>query len=129
MAETQTEKLMRILGITEDEAKQVIADDKAIDKGEKLFEQTAEQKAVTKKMTATGTRKAPTATKKAPTVWDFDTSKRERKKDITKEELVTNLANYLRNCVENVTILNPSKLISFKIADETFELDLKRKRK
>ncbi len=45
MAEKQVEKLMRLLNISEEEALQVIADDKAIDKGEKLFEQTKEQKA------------------------------------------------------------------------------------
>jgi hypothetical protein len=121
MAEKQVEKLMRLLNISEEEALQVIADDKAIDKGEKLFEQTKEQKAVAKKMSATGTRKAPT-------VYDFDTTKRERKKDTTKEEFIANLAQYLENCVENVEILNPSKLISFKIGEDTFELDLKRKR-
>lgn len=121
MADKQVAKLMRLLDITEEEAKQVIADDKAIDKGEKLFEQTEEQKAVTKKMTATGT-------KKTPTVYNFDTSKRERKKDTTKEEFIANLAEYLKNSVDNVEILNPSKLISFKIGEDTFELDLKRKR-
>ena len=121
MAETQVQKLMRVLGISEDEALQVIADDKAIDKGEKLFEQTKEQKAVTKQMTATGTRKTPT-------VYNFDTTKRERKKDGTKEEFIANLAEYLQTSVENVQILNPSKLISFTIGEDTFELDLKRKR-
>ena len=121
MAEKQVEKLMRLLNISEEEALQVKADDKAIDKGEKLFEQTKEQKAVSKQMTATGTRKAPT-------VYNFDTTKRERKKDTTKEEFIANLAQYLENCVENVEILNPSKLISFKIGEDTFELDLKRKR-
>ena len=50
MAEKQVEKLMRLLDISEEEALQVIADDKAIDKGEKLFEQTKEQKAVSKKI-------------------------------------------------------------------------------
>lgn len=121
MAETQVAKLMRLLNISEEEAEQVIADDKAIDKGEKLFEQTKEQKAVTKQMTATGTRKTPT-------VYNFDTTKRERKKDTTKEEFIANLAEYLKNCVESVEILNPSKLIAFKIGEDTFELDLKRKR-
>lgn len=121
MAENQVAKLMRLLDISEEEALQVIADDKAIDKGQKLFEQTKEQKAVAKQMSATGTRKTPT-------VYNFDTTKRERKKDSTKEEFITNLAQYLENCVENVEILNPSKLISFKIGEDTFELDLKRKR-
>ena len=121
MAETQVAKIMRVLNISEEEALQVIADDKAIDKGEKLFEQTKEQKAVTKQMTATGTRKTPT-------VYNFDTTKRERKKDGTKEEFIANLAEYLQTSVENVQILNPSKLISFTIGEDTFELDLKRKR-
>ena len=40
----QIELLMKCLDITEDEAIQVLKDDKAIDKGEKLFEQTPEQK-------------------------------------------------------------------------------------
>ena len=121
MAETKVQKMMRLLNISEEEALQVIADDKAIDKGEKLFEQTKEQKAVTKQMTATGTRKTPT-------VYNFDTTKRERKKDGTKEEFIANLAEYLQTSVENVQILNPSKLISFTIGEDTFELDLKRKR-
>ena len=121
MAETQVAKIMRLLNISEEEALQVIADDKAIDKGEKLFEQTKEQPAITKQMTATGTRKTPT-------VYNFDTTKRERKKDGTKEEFIANLAEYLQTSVENVQILNPSKLISFTIGEDTFELDLKRKR-
>ena len=121
MAETQVAKIMRLLNISEEEALQVIADDKAIDKGEKLFEQTKEQKAVTKQMTATGTRKTPT-------VYNFNTTKRERKKDGTKEEFIANLAEYLQTSVENVQILNPSKLISFTIGEDTFELDLTRKR-
>lgn len=121
MAENQVEKLMRLLDISEEEALQVIADDKAIDGNAKLFELTKEQKAVAKKMRSTGERKTPT-------VYNFDTSKRERKKDDTKEGFIQNLAEYLQTCVENVEILNPSKLISFKIGEDTFELDLKRKR-
>ena len=53
--------LMKCLGITEQEAIQVLNDDKAIDKGEKLFEQTPEQKANSKKYTKVGikTNKKP----------------------------------------------------------------------
>ena len=47
---TQVEKLMKTLDITEDEALQLIADDKAIDKGEKLFELSQEQKQTEKQM-------------------------------------------------------------------------------
>lgn len=57
----QIELLMKCLDISEDEAIQVLKDDKAIDKGEKLFEQTAEQKANSKKYTKVGikTNKKP----------------------------------------------------------------------
>lgn len=57
----QIELLMKCLDITEDEAIQVLKDDKAIDKGEKLFEQTPEQKANSKKYTKVGikTNKKP----------------------------------------------------------------------
>lgn len=53
--------LMKCLDITKQEAIQVLNDDKAIDKGEKLFEQTPEQKANSKKYTKVGikTNKKP----------------------------------------------------------------------
>ena len=49
MAESLVQKHMRILGITEEEAIQLIEDDRRIDKGEKLFELTPEQKQAAKK--------------------------------------------------------------------------------
>lgn len=48
--ETKLRKLMKNLGISEDEAKQVIADDLAIDKGENLFELSKDQKKIVKQM-------------------------------------------------------------------------------
>ena len=72
-------QLMTALKISREEAIQVIEDDKRIDKGEKLFELTAEQKAVEKKM-----RQAPrTAEAKPP--------KRERKTDNDKRYLLEKL--------------------------------------
>ena len=46
---TEIENIMQLLGCSAEEAKQVMLDDERIDKGEKLFEQTAEQKANSKK--------------------------------------------------------------------------------
>ena len=66
--DNKVQEMMRLLGCDEETAKQVIADDERIDKGEKLFEQTAEQKANSKKYRQ-GERK--------PTVYKLD--KRERK--------------------------------------------------
>lgn len=57
MDEKRIEQLMKSLGCTRDEAIEIIKDDEAIDKGEKLFELTAEQKKAQKAMTCTGTKK------------------------------------------------------------------------
>ena len=53
----EVEKLMKSLDITEQEALQLIEDDKRIDKGEKLFELTKEQQKASKDARATGTKK------------------------------------------------------------------------
>ena len=65
---TEQEKALFALGLTEEEVAQVLADDKRIDRGEKLFELTAEQKQASKEA-----RQAP----RTPTVYKF--TKREKK--------------------------------------------------
>ena len=69
-------KHMRILGISREEAIQLIEDDKRIDRGEKLFELDPEL--------AKGAKKARQAERK-PTTYDF--SKRERKAKPEKAEI------------------------------------------
>ena len=76
----QVKNLMNILSITEEEALQIIADDEKIDKGEKLFEQTAEQKANSKKASAVGSRKATPA-------------KREKKENADRKYLISCLSS------------------------------------
>lgn len=49
--EEKIAKLMKNLSISREEALEIIEDDKAIDKGEKLFELTAEQKKAAKAAT------------------------------------------------------------------------------
>ena len=49
MDENLIAKHMKVLGITREEAIELIEDDRRIDKGEKLFELTAEQKQAEKK--------------------------------------------------------------------------------
>lgn len=124
--ETEVERMIRLLKCSKEEAENVIASDKAIDKGEKLFELTDEQKATAKKMTKAGTRES-----KKPFIPDL--KPRERKKNATKGSLIAEIAKFLTEnselSVENLEILNAEKLISFKIGEETYELDLKQKRK
>ena len=75
----QVVHLMKTLGCTEAEALQIIKDDEAIENGEKLFEQTAEQKKASKAMTAAGGGKHK------------EKAKRERKLDEDKHKLMAAL--------------------------------------
>lgn len=121
----QIQKLMKNLGITEEQARQVIADDKAIDRGEKLFELTDEQKKIAKKMTITDEHK-----KKAKTAYKFD--KRERKKNASKSAIIAEIAQFLTensaNACENVTITNEERQIAFTLGENSYELTLVQKR-
>ena len=104
-------KLMLLLKCTEEEALQIIEDDKKIDKGEKLFELSPEQKKTEKKMRSTGT--------KSPTVYNFN--KRERKADEDKKILLSRLAA----CVEtDVEILNPEREFLFTYNGRKFKVTL-----
>lgn len=52
----------------------------------------------------------------------------ERKPDETKESLISGLADYLSELVDNVKIINVGKLIEFEFKGEQYKLDLIRKR-
>jgi len=118
---------MRILNISEAEAEAVMADDKAIDKGEKLFELTDEQKKVVKKMANFDSKN-----RKKPMIWGLKQPKN-RKENATKggiiAELVTFFSENSQFSVENLEILNKERQFSFKIGDETYEITLIQKRK
>lgn len=117
MAESQLEKLMRVLDLTEDEARQVMEDDKRIDKGEKLFELSEEAKKIEKKM-----RQAD----RAPTAFKFQ--KRERKANEPKRYLIELLAQALADC-ENVEITNPERQIDFAYGGAKYRIVLSAPRK
>ena len=118
---TEVENLMKLLDISEEEALEMIEDDKRIDKGEKLFELSAEQKKVAKKM-KNSTRAVDAYGK---------TRTRERKENPTKRMIIEMLAECLRNCGEcgNVEVENIEKIINFTIGDNTYKLDLIQRRK
>lgn len=125
--EAQKEKLMRILNVSAEEAEKIIADDKAIDRGEKLFELTDEQKKVAKKMSNFDSKN-----RKKPMVLDLKQPKN-RKENATKSgiiaELVTFFSENSQFSVENLEILNKERQFTFKIGDETYEITLIQKRK
>ena len=119
--EKRIKDLMCALRISREEAIQVIEDDKRIDKGEKLFELTADQKAVEKKM-----RQAPrTAEAKPP--------KRERKTDNDKRFLIDSLVWALTTDIENagdnvlaqnVEIVNPEREFLFTYNGKKYKVVL-----
>lgn len=128
MSKGKIELLMEKLDLTEDEAIQLMADDKAIDKGEKLFELSQEGKQVEKQM-----RQADRAVnaygKKVV---------RERKADDDKRFLIdtfvwaltTNIEHSGDNvCAENVNIINPEREIEFTYNGKKYKVVLSAPRK
>ena len=115
---------MKVLDIPEAEAIQLVMDDKAVDKGEKLFELSAEQKMVAKKYAGTGTKKR--------TVYKFDTAKK-KKENPVKQKIITEIERFLNEnseiCAENVQIVNAERQIFFQIGENDYELTLVQKRK
>lgn len=115
---------MKVLDIPEAEAIQLVMDDKAVDKGEKLFELSAEQKKVAKKYAGTGTKKR--------TVYKFDTAKKKKENPI-KQKIIIEIERFLNEnseiCAEMVQITNAERQIAFKIGENDYELTLVQKRK
>ena len=120
MAENQQEKLMRVLGCTEEEALDIISNDKAIDQGKRVdFDLDPEREKMAKKMANAGTKK--------PTVYKFDTKDKKRKENPTKAGII----QYLFECLtdyDNVAISNKERQITFSTGGEKYELTLVQKR-
>ena len=107
-------QLMQTLDITEQEALELIEDDEKIEKGEKLFELTDEQKANSKKARQTGTRTQTTPTK------------RERKEDTDKRFLISILYKALADNTNDavVDITNAERQIDFEHNGRKFRVVL-----
>lgn len=114
------EHLMKTLEISVDEAKQLLADDARIDKGEKLFELSTNQKKVEKKM-----RQAD----RKPTVYKLE--KRERKPNEDKQALISIFASTLNSLadLETVEITNKERQIDFKWNGTRYRIVLSAPRK
>lgn len=119
----QKQLIMQNLGLTEEEAEELLKCDKMIDKGEKMpFDLTEEQQKVAKDMSKTGTK-----TKKAPTVYKFEKKKTE---NTAKSEIIAKIKQLLtENGLINVKILNKERQISFSNGENDFEITLTQKRK
>ena len=119
MASARVEMLMKKLGCTEEEALDLIAYDKAVDKGQKTqYDLTDEQKKVEKAMKNSDihakTEQKVTKTKENP----------------KKESIITGLAEFLAEFgAETVEITNKTREITFKIGEDAYKLALTATRK
>ena len=87
---------LRILGLTEEDVAQVLADDDRIDKGEKLFELSEELEKGAKKARSAGNTKG------------YTKANREKKADVEKGKLIADLLNGIPYA-ENVEIINAER--------------------
>ena len=115
----QKERIMKNLGVDAATADEILAADKAIDRGERLeFDLTPEQEKATRKFRQADRE---VSTKKV---------ERKRKENPVKSAIIQDFYQLLmEKYPENVEILNPERQISFIIGDEKFELTLTQKRK
>lgn len=115
----QVEKLMKTLDLTEEEALQLIEDDKAIDRGAKMFDLDPELEKASKRA-----RQAPRTSTPTPT-------KRTKKEDTDKGFLIRLLAKALENSDDvgftetpQIEITNPERQIDFTFSGRKFRIVL-----
>lgn len=110
----RVDELVDLLGCSIKEAEEIVKADAQIDKGEKLFEQTAEQKS-NSKVYRQGDR--------APTVYKLD--KRERKADEDKRGLIELLRSAVAMVAESApTVTNVERQIDFEFNGRKFRIVL-----
>ena len=130
MTKAEKEQLNRIMSglkCSEEEALEIMAYDKAIDRAKAKdrleFDLDLDKEKEAKKMANCGTRQ--------PTVYKWD--KRERKSNPTKSGIIKEIATFLsensENACENVKITNKERQIAFRIGENTYEFTLVQKRK
>lgn len=118
MAESKVEKLMRVLNLTEQEALEVIECDKRIDRGEKLFELTEDQKVAEKQARLTGERQTT------------KTTKREKKVDNQKQDIIATMVGSIINVFGvRVDVVNEEREFEFELNDRKFKVVLSCPRK
>ncbi len=118
--ETQVDRIMKNLRCSREEAEAILAEDKRIDRGEKVdFDLTDKQHKQAMKNANAGTRTAKEGktARKAP-------------ENPTKEGVIAKIAEFLtENGYNSVEITNKTRQIAFKIGEDAYELTLIAKRK
>ena len=124
MNEKQIEHLMKSLDCTREEAISIIEEDEAIDRMKDKDVQndlTEEQKKASKQARQADRKK---------TSYKFDTSKRERKVDPIKKELIAGLASFLtEQGATDIDITNDQRQIDFLVDATRYRIVLSAPRK
>ena len=111
----QIQKLMKNLGLTEQEARELLADDTKVDKGQKMdFDLTPEQEKNAKKARATGTKK--------PTAYKFEN--RKRKENPEKRDILKAVFELAEDCWDNAELVNPERQVDFHLNGNHYSLTL-----
>lgn len=120
MAETQIDRIMKNLRCSREEAESILAEDKRIDRGERVdFDLDPETEKRAKKFANAGTR----TTKEGKTA-------RKAPENPTKEGVIAAISNFLtENGYNSVEIINKTRQIGFKIGEDAYEITLIAKRK
>lgn len=111
----QIQKMMKNLGLTEQEARELLADDAKVDKGQKMaFDLSPEQEKNAKKARATGTKK--------PATYKFEN--RKRKENPEKRNILETLYELALNRWDNAELVNPERQVDFHIGGNHYSLTL-----
>lgn len=117
---SQIQALIQNLHCTEEEARQVLEDDKKIDRGEKMpFDLLPEVEKQAKKYANAGTRRV-NAVK----------TEKKRKENPVKASIIAEIASFLtEKGYKSVEIINKERQIALKVGETSYELTLIEKRK
>ena len=111
----QIQKMMKNLGLTEQEARELLADDAKVDKGQKMaFDLSPEQEKNAKKARATGTKK--------PATYKFEN--RKRKENPEKRNILETFYELALNRWDNAELVNPERQVDFHIGGNHYSLTL-----
>lgn len=124
---------MKCLGITREEAIQLMEDDKLIDKSKRVdmpFDLPKDvEKAVLRSLTTTKKTPPPDNPKEVKQT----TKPKTYKENPTKQTIIAEIAKFLTDfdgiSCDNIEILNKERQISFKCGDDMYEITLVQKRK
>lgn len=121
--------LMEALGITEEEAKEIIAFDNEEIELEEVNEMTEKAKSFQKTEVKRG-RKPKNQGEKTGML-GVQNQTRAKKANPTKQTIIAKLFQAIQELdgIQNATNPNPEKTILFELDGNTFEIDLKQKRK